>query len=386
MLMDVVGMSIIFPVVPFIVQRYSHAAFMITALSGIYAAMQFIAAPALGKISDRTGRRPVLLISVLGSAVAYFIFGIGGALWILFLSRAIDGITGGNMSTAAAYIADVSTPEERPKNFALIGMAYGFGFIVGPALGGVLSRVSIDAPAFLAGILALVSVALIYFLLPESLPKEQREHTPLRASDFNPLVAVGEMLRKSGLGLILAVSCIFAFAFNGANSTLGVYVAEKFNAQPWQIGLLFVVTGLVTAITQAVFVPRVVKRFGEKTMAVVSMLGQGLGLLLVFLAPQFWMLYVIALLQSGVGGFIWSTIGTLAANRVELREQGKLAGVNAALQSLMSVFGPLFAGLAYDRITPGAPYWIGAILFGIGALLLTGVREKSGVSRAPWSM
>src|SRR5512140_2028559 len=135
MLMHIVGMSIIFPVAPYIVQRYSKDALMLTMLTVIYAGAQFFAAPALGKISDRVGRRPVLLVSVFGSAIGYFIFGIGGALWVLFLSRLIDGLTGGNLSTAAAYIADVSKPEERARNFTLIGMAYGFGFILGPALG-----------------------------------------------------------------------------------------------------------------------------------------------------------------------------------------------------------------------------------------------------------
>src|SRR5512142_1488257 len=125
MLMDIVGLSLIFPVAPFIVQRYSNNALMVTMLTVIDAAAQFFAAPALGKISDRTGRRPALLVSVFGSAIGYLVFGLAGALWVLFLSRLIDGITGGNMSTAMAYIADISTPEERPQNFVLVGMAYG---------------------------------------------------------------------------------------------------------------------------------------------------------------------------------------------------------------------------------------------------------------------
>jgi MFS transporter, DHA1 family, tetracycline resistance protein len=186
MLMDIVGMSIIFPVAPYIVQRYSNDALMVTMLIVIYAAAQFFAAPALGKISDRVGRRPVLLVSVFGSAIGYFVFGIGGALWILFLSRLIDGITGGNISTASAYIIDVSKPEERTKNFTLLGIAYGIGFILGPALGGVLGQWSLNAPVYLAGLIFLVSTALIYFLLPESLPVEGRAKNRLRLNDFNP--------------------------------------------------------------------------------------------------------------------------------------------------------------------------------------------------------
>src|SRR5262245_31234118 len=143
MLMDVIGLSILIPIAPFVVQRYSVDAINVTLLSVIYAAAQFIAAPFLGKLSDRVGRRPVLLVSVLGSAAGYAVFGVGGALWVLFLSRLIDGVTAGNMSTATAYIADVSAPEERMKNFTLIGMAFGFGFILGPALGSAFSQISL---------------------------------------------------------------------------------------------------------------------------------------------------------------------------------------------------------------------------------------------------
>src|SRR5512138_2307782 len=192
MLMDIVGMSILFPVAPYIVQRYSDNALMVTMLTVIYAGAQFFAAPALGKISDRLGRRPVLLVSVFGSAVGYFVFGMGGALWVLFLARLIDGITGGNISTASAYIIDVSKPEERAKNFTLLGIAYGVGFILGPALGGVLGQWNVNAPAYAAGVIFLTSTALVYFLLPESLPEGRRAKGPLRVNDLNPFASIAQ--------------------------------------------------------------------------------------------------------------------------------------------------------------------------------------------------
>lgn len=376
MLIDIIGLTIIIPVVPFIVQRFSTDAFTVTALTGIYAAMQFLAAPAIGKLSDRFGRKSVLLVCLLGSAIGYVIFGIGGALWILFLSRVLDGITGGNLSTAAAVIADISTPEERPKNFGLIGMAYGIGFILGPALGGAASQISLDAPAFVAALLALVSVALVFFLLPETLPPEKRSTMPLRPGDFNPLRAIGGMLGRPGLGILLIISCLFAFAFDGINSVLNVYVVDKFAALPWQIGLLFVVSGLVIAFTQALFVPRVVGRFGEKQMAIVSQLGLCLGAICTLSAPAFWWLFPNTLLMSGIGGFVWSTMGSMVASKVNQNEQGQLAGVNTALQSLMAVCGPLAAGAAYDSIAPTAPFWISAGLFLLAALLLVGIKVQ----------
>ena len=166
-LLDLIGLTILHPVQAYIVRQYSSDALAVTLLTVIYAAAQFLFAPMLGALSDRFGRRPVLLLSVLGSAFGYYLFGIGGALWVLFLSRLIDGITGGNISTAMAYVADVTAPQERAKRFALVGVAFGLGFILGPALGGALSQISLAAPAYAAGTLSLLSAIAGFFVLPE---------------------------------------------------------------------------------------------------------------------------------------------------------------------------------------------------------------------------
>ncbi|HUI87699.1 MAG TPA: MFS transporter [Anaerolineales bacterium] len=383
MLMDIVGLSILGPIAPYIVKRYSNNALMVTLLFAIYAFAQFFAAPALGKISDRVGRRPVLLISVFGSAVGYFVFGLGGALWILFLSRLMDGITGGNLSTAAAYIADVSNREERAKNFTLLGMAYGVGFILGPALGGALGQVSVDAPIFAAGVISLISVILIYFMLPESLTQEQREQQPLHVRDFNPLAAIGDMARKPGIALILIVTALFNFTFDGINASLPVFVVDKFSIQPWQIGLLFVIVGISTAVMQGTLVRTMLPKYGEKRLAIVSLLGEAIGAVLIFLAPSFWTLFPILLLQSAVVSFIFSALSTLAANRVTDREQGQLAGVGAALNGLAAALGPLWAGVVYDHIMAGSPLWMGAILLSMGCLLMRPIKMKPQNSNGP---
>ena len=377
MLMDIIGLSILGPVAPYIVKRYSDSALTVTMLTVIYAGAMFFAAPFMGKISDRIGRRPVLLVSVFGSAIGYFIFGIGGALWVLFFSRLLDGITGGNLSTAAAYIADVSKPEERAKNFTLIGMAYGIGFILGPALGGALGQISVDMPLFAAGIVSLLSVGLIYFLLPESLSKEKRETASLRARDFNPFVAISDMARKPGIGLLLLVSALFNFTFDGINSTTGVFIVDKFAALPWAIGLLFVIAGVATAFMQGTLVRTMIPKYGEKRMAIVALSGEGIGALLIFFAPVFWMLFPIVFIQSAVVSFIFSTMSTLAANRVSEREQGQLAGVSAAVSGLVAALGPLWAGAVYDYVMPGTPYWMGAILLGVTCLFMAQVKNKA---------
>ena len=380
MLMDIVGMSIIFPVAPYIVQRYSSDALMVTMLTVIYAGAQFFAAPALGKISDRVGRRPVLLASVFGSAVGYFIFGIGGALWVLLLSRLIDGITGGNISTASAYIIDISRPEERTKNFTLLGMAYGVGFILGPALGGVLGQWSLNAPVYLAGSIFLVSTALVYFLLPESLPAESRAKSQLRLNDFNPFASVAQMVFKPGLGLILLIVALFNFSFDGVNSVMGIFIKNKFTASPLTLGLLFVFVGIATAFVQGALIERLVPRFGEKRMAFVGLLGSVIGWPLIMLTPALWMLFPVTFLQSGITGFIWATTGAMAAGLVHEHEQGQLAGVNVALAGLMSMLGPLWAGGVYDGVSPNAPFWMGSIILLIACLVLARVKVKARTS------
>ncbi len=374
MLMDIIGLSILTPVAPYIVKRYSDNALMVTMLTVIYAGAQFFAAPALGKISDRLGRRPVLLVSVLGSAIGYFVFGIGGALWVLFLSRLIDGITGGNMSTAMAYIADVSSPEERPKNFTLIGMAFGVGFILGPAIGGALGQISLTTPLYAAGVISLASVALIYFTLPESLPKEKRETDPLRPGDFNPLISIGSMARKPGIGLLLLISALFNFTFGGINSSNAVFIINKFSAQPWVIGMLFVLSGIGIALMQGTLVRSMLPKYGEKSMALVSLFGEAFGALMIFLAPAMWMLFPIFFIQSAVVSFIFSALSTLSTNLVSEREQGQLAGVATAVNGLVAALGPLWAGVVYDYVMPGAPLWMGAILLSLAVLLMSRVK------------
>ncbi len=376
MLMDIVGMSILFPVAPYIVQRYSNDALMVTMLTVIYAGAQFFAAPALGKISDRVGRRPVLLISVFGSAVGYFVFGMGGALWVLFLARLIDGITGGNLSTASAYIVDISKPEERAQNFTLLGIAYGVGFILGPALGGLLGQWNLNAPAYAAGLIFLASTALVYFLLPESLPKDRRATSRLRLNDFNPFASVAQMLFRPGLGLILLILALFNFSFDGINSVMGVFIKNKFTASPLTLGLLMVVVGMATALVQGVLTGRLVPRYGEKRMAFVGLLASVIGWPALMLARALWMLFPIAFLQSGITGFIWTTTGPLATSYVPEHEQGQLAGVNVALSGLMSMLGPLWAGATYDHVSPNTPFWMGSIILLVACVLLARVRVR----------
>src|SRR5512135_3446316 len=195
MLMDVIGITILNPVAPYIVRHFNNAALSVSMITIIYAAGQFVAAPLMGKLGDRYGRRPILLISIFGQGIGYLTFGFGNTLWMLYLGRLIGGITGGNLSTAAAFIVDVSKPEERSKNFALIGMAWSLGLILGPAAGGLLGQINLAMPAFTAAGLSFINVLLCFFILPESLPKEKREILLIGLKDFNPIMSISNMAR-----------------------------------------------------------------------------------------------------------------------------------------------------------------------------------------------
>jgi DHA1 family tetracycline resistance protein-like MFS transporter len=370
LLMDVVGISILYPIAPYIVRRYSSDALMLTLLNAIYAAAQFVAAPLLGKLGDRYGRRPVLLVSLFGSAAGYVLFGIGGALWVLLLSRLIDGVTAGNQSVAAAYIADLSTPGTRARNFTLIGMAWGLGLVLGPALGAALGQIDLAAVPFTAAALSLASMLLGLVLLPESLPREERETRAMRAADLNPFVSIGEMARKPGLGRLLLVLSLFNFAFNGVNSTETLFLIDTFAAQPWQVGALLVLAGITIAIVQRV-VQRMVQWFGEQHLAGAALIGQALGALATAVAPVLWPIYLLTMLRTAASGLTFPALGALMTGRVAPREQGTLMGVTTALGSVMSALGPLCAGALYDHVAPGAPYWMGAGVFVLAALMLT---------------
>jgi MFS transporter, DHA1 family, tetracycline resistance protein len=202
----------------------------------------------------------------------------------------------------------------------------------------------------------------------------------LRLNDFNPFASVTQMAFKPGLGPILLIVALFNFSFDGVNSIMGVFIKNKFTVSPLTLGLLFVFVGLATAFVQGALIGRLVPRYGEERMALVGLLGSVIGWPLIMLTPALWMLFPITFLQSGITGFIWATMGALAAGLVQEHEQGQLAGVNVALAGLMSMVGPLWAGAVYDRITPNAPFWMGSIILILACLLLGRVKAATQVN------
>ncbi|MGB9201223.1 MFS transporter [Methanobacterium sp.] len=369
-LFDFIGLTILITVQTFIVKEYNTTALAVTLLTVLYAAAQFIAAPLLGKLSDRYGRRPILLFSLFGSAVGYFIFGIGGALWVLYISRLIDGFTGGNVSIANAYITDVSSEENRTQSLGIIGAAFGLGLIIGPVIGGLLSQISLSAPVYVAGIFSLIATIVGFFILPESLPKNKRETIKLVRKDLNPLSSIGKFITQPILGIFLIVFIIYNFTFSGFTISLPIFLIHKFNIDPLNVAGILFVSGIVSSIVQGGLIGRLDIRFGDKKLLMAGLIIFSIGLIFFFIAPIFWVIYpIIGFISLGLG-LTTPTLNSIISKIVSKNQIGEIFGVNTSLNSLMSVFGPLWAGLVYDYIRPSAPYWMGAILLLIAFILV----------------
>lgn len=280
---DRLGESLIFPILPFLVKPFNFNALTLTLLFSAFAAAQFLAAPILGTLSDRYGRRPVLLICVLGTALSYFMFALAQQGWMLFVSRILDGITGGVASTAQAYIADSSAPEDRAKNFGLTGAAFGLGFVLGPALGGSLATINLKLPIVVAGIIALSNFILGYFTLPESLKPESRR--TLQLKDFNPLGQLRDLFRDRSLAGLLWAFFIFNFAFAGFTSVFVLFLNQRFGWGPSQAALVFVVIGITITVVQAGLIRKLIPRFREGNLTIVGLFLLGLGFSLTALVP-----------------------------------------------------------------------------------------------------
>jgi len=378
--LDLMGAGILVPVIPYIVREFRTDAATVGLLSTSFSIAQFLASPVLGVLSDRYGRRPVLLLSILGTAFGYFLFGIGGSLTILFIARVIDGTTGGNISTAQSYIADVTPPEDRAKSFGLIGAAFGLGFIAGPALGGVLSHISLQAPAYAAGVLALGTCIAGYFVLPESLPAEQRRSAPFSAGDMNPFKLVATGLRRDGLRALMAAVFLINFAFSGLQSNFAVFTLVRFDLGPSDNAMLFSFLGVLAAFFQGYLIRRMIPRFGENRLATWGLVISSIGFLFIAGSTLVWMLYAaIAVIALG-NSFATPSLTGLVSKQVSAREQGFFLGVTQSVAAFTRVIGPVWAGLSFDWWGPPSPYWSGAVFIAAGVVAVILARPRDSIA------
>jgi DHA1 family tetracycline resistance protein-like MFS transporter len=358
---DLIGFGIVIPVLPFYVEgtKFNASPRMVGLLFASYSVMQLIFTPILGRLSDRHGRRPILFFSLLGTSLGFFILGFATQLWMLFVGRIIDGVTGGNISTAQAYIADVTTEENRAKGMGLIGAAFGLGFIFGPAIGGVLSKRDINVgsfhipgisvPLIFAGALALANATLLYFVLPETVTPDHPARASAATGRWSQLV---KALRSSRLAFVLAIYFLLVVAFSIMTSSFGLFTLFRFGFDAHDTGWIFAFVGVVGAIVQGGLIGRLVKMFGELPLVIAGALLFAASLFAIPLTgPHTGLAALLALGATfAVGnGLATPSLTSLASKSVGRGEQGGVLGVTQSVASLARVVGPLIsAALIYS--------------------------------------
>ncbi len=373
LLIDVTGLGLIIPVVPKLIEDLLHTSNIskVALFGGLltfsYAIMQFLFAPVLGNLSDKYGRRPVLLFSLLGFGLDYVLLAFAPSIGWLFVGRIIAGITGASMTTASAYIADISTPETRAQNFGMIGAAFGLGFIVGPMIGGLLGEMGPRIPFLVAAGLALLNAAYGYFVLPESLDASNR-----RAFDWkraNPISSLKNLSRFPAVaGLIISFFLIYV-ASHAVQSNWSYFNIEKFKWTPKMIGISLAVVGVLVSLVQGVLVRFVNPKIGNEKSVYVGLGLYTIGLILFGLASQSWMMFVF-LIPYCLGGISGPGLQAIISGSVPANEQGELQGSLTSIISITSIVGPLvmsnlfafFTGPIAPFYFPGAPFMLAALL------------------------
>lgn len=386
--LDILGIGLIVPILPRLIEqlgdgRVDSASFVYGWLVGLYSLMQFIFAPIIGSLSDRFGRRPVILLSLFGTGLDYFLLAWAPTLAWLFVGRLISGITGANYSAAAAYVADVSPPEKRSANFGIIGAAFGLGFIFGPAIGGWLGEFGLRVPFIVAGILTLINWLYGFLILPESLKKENRRDFSLERA--NPVAALFELKRHP---LILGLSgsyFISSIAHQVYPSIWVLYTAFRYQWDTKQTGLSLALVGLMAAIVQGGLARKIIPRIGERNSAVWGLLIMAFALMGYGLAREGWMVYLIIVFGS-LSGVAVPAIQGMVSKSVGDNEQGVIQGSLTSLQSVAGFVGPLLATSVFGFfvseqapvILPGASFFFSAFLSLVAAILaLVSFRDHS---------
>ena len=361
---DLLGFGIIIPLLPFYAETFGARAFTVAMLSTSFSLMQFIFAPIWGRLSDRIGRRPIIVFGLLGSCLSYLAFGLATSLTSLFAARIFAGIAGANIPTAQAVVADVTTPENRAKGMGMIGAAFGMGFIFGPAIGGFLSRYGYAAPAFFASALSLANFTAAWFLLPETLKPEHRAIERVGRMD-----ALRAALARPHLPLLLLIGFLVVASFSGFENTFALFAEQKYDFHASTIGYIFAFIGIILVIVQGFLVGKTVKTLGEHHIVPISLAIVAIGLLMipgVHSIPA--LLVANGVLAIGMG-FNNPSLMSLISRYTAAEDQGGVLGLTQSLNSLARIVGPMWAGFAFDHIGIGAPYVSSAAVMGIACAL-----------------
>jgi len=358
---DLLGFSLILPLLPYYAETFQASEFVTGLLVASYAAAQLIGAPVLGRLSDRFGRRPLLLASIFGTLVGFLLLGFANTLWMLFAARVIDGFTGGNLSIAQAYITDVTDAKDRSKGLGMIGAAFGLGFIIGPVTGGLLSQFGYGVPAFVAAAMSFANLALIYFWLPESLTAEKRAST----TDKKPAVTLGALLtalKRPFTGSLLVTRFFFGLAFAIFQTIFSLYALAKFNLTAAQTGYVLTYVGVLSVITQGFLVGRITAKFREDILIVACVGLMAVSLVGWAIAPSVLVLLVILTPTALSGGILNTLLSSTLTKAVAPQEVGGILGLSASVESATRIFAPVIGGALLQQVGPWAPGVFGALV------------------------
>ena len=379
---DLVGFGLVIPLLPFYALRFAASPQQLTVLLAIFSLMQLFTAPLWGRLSDRVGRRPVLMVSMAASVLAYLWIGSATALWMLFAARALAGACAGNIAAAQAYIADITKPEDRAKGMGLIGAAFGLGFIIGPALGGLLAghdpaTADVQTPAWVAAGLSFVALCGVFLLLRESLPADRRG---IGRTSRGRVSAILDVLRRPVLSRLILIFFLVILAFAGMESTFALWAVEQFGWGPAQVGYVFSYVGILSAILQGGLIGTLTRRFGEERLLLCGLALIGIGLLIMPLARSVPLLApAISALALGMG-LMQPSLNSLISRRAGREEQGEVLGVSQSVGSLSRVLGPAAAGFLFGEFGRNAAFLWGAVL--VGAALVVAFKLTRGLGVA----
>ena len=363
--MDVLGFSLILPLLPYYAEAFGATAEVVGLLLGANALTQLVSAPILGRLSDRYGRRPLLLTSIAGTVVSFLMLGLARSLAILFASRILDGFLGGNVSLAQAYITDVTDNKERAKGLGLIGAAFGLGFIIGPALGGTLAGDGNYAlPALVASGLAFLNLLGVFFWLPESLPPEERERQAGEPRAAFTARALWEALRLPCVGPLLQTQLFFALAFTTFETIFSLFAQKRLGLDARTTSYVLTYVGVLVVLVQGVGIRLLVKRFSDKQLVFGGAILAGLSLLAWALTPSLGVLLVVLAPLALASGTLRVSINSALTKSVYPEEVGGTLGLSASLGSLARVVSPTVGGFVLGRVGAAAPGVLGAFLMG----------------------
>jgi DHA1 family tetracycline resistance protein-like MFS transporter len=384
MFLGAMGIGLVAPVMPFLVARFvapDHVASLTTLLSASYAAASFVAAPALGVLSDRFGRKPVLIVSLLGSVAGYLVFGLADAFWLLVAGRIIDGVTAGNFSAVLAAVGDGTPPSDRARIFGYVGATAGAGLIAGPAIGGAIAQLGLAAPVYFAAAITCANAIFGAIFMRETRARDAAPE-PLTLRRLNPIAQLGVLLRMAELRPLLIISMLFAVAMAMMGALVAVFAKDTLGWSVAEVSLVFVLVGSCDIVVQGLLLGRLLGRLGELRTGV---FGLGLAALGLFgLASVRVVGSAIALVLGAAAfaigeGIFTACLGSAISNTASPEHQGRVQGGSQSLQSAMQIAAPVIGGLLYSRIDAAAPYVLGGCCVAISALLYarTRVRETN---------